>query len=238
MRRSRRRAGAASRAAGASRRRRGAGPTRCLSCSQVGAVAPVWACMRVGEWVMAGSARHHPPLSLACPTAPPAAPPLLLHWRRRGHARDECGRAAGDWHGRLAQRHRPVHHGDPLPPLPLQRHHQVRHLARMLAVHCLPALPACSGCSTAWLLRQEGGEGADGRQRQARHPTLDPQAAPSNHHPHTACAPPAPCPLHACRVEMRDESRLLFVDEFALSFHLHFYRCGRRRAARVLGTGG
>ncbi|EFN59750.1 hypothetical protein CHLNCDRAFT_133373 [Chlorella variabilis] len=26
------------------------------------------------------------------------------------------------------------------------------------------------------------------------------------------------------RVEMRDETKLLFVDEFSLSFHIHFYR--------------
>lgn len=37
-----------------------------------------------------------------------------------------------------------------------------------------------------------------------------------------------PCPRSrstaTIRVEMRDESRLLFVDEFSLSFHIHFYR--------------
>ena len=47
-------------------------------------------------------------------------------------------------------------------------------------------------------------------------------ATSSRSTPHPApCHPRAPPPG---RVEMRDESRLLFVDEFSLSFHIHFYR--------------
>lgn len=46
------------------------------------------------------------------------------------------------------------------------------------------------------------------------HPRCVPSTALVSFLPH----PPAR------RVEMRDESRLLFSDEFSLSFHIHFYR--------------
>ena len=39
-----------------------------------------------------------------------------------------------------------------------------------------------------------------------------------------------------CRVEMRDETRLLFVDEFSLSFHIHFYRLFKWLVAAPFGA--
>lgn len=113
--------------------------------------------------------------------------------RRRGHTGDERGGAPSDWHGRRAQRHRRLHHGDPLPPLPLHRNHQVRARGR--------------GRLGGW---------ASPRVRCANHPNRSPPAA---------LDPALLLPTHRChRVEMRDETRLLFVDEFSLSFHIHFYR--------------
>ena len=42
--------------------------------------------------------------------------------------------------------------------------------------------------------------------------------------------------LAARRVEMRDETRLLFVDEFSLSFHIHFYRLFKWLVAAPFGA--